>query len=746
LATGATIGAGGYTVLGQEQGAPGGGFNAARSFQGQLDELRIWNVVRSAADIAATRAARLDGAEENLALYWPMDEGSSTVVADDTDGGTYATLLSGVTWSGNTAPVSVCGLTDSEGNYVLPEIRYGTSTTFRVSPSFPNRQFEPAFKTITLNTDNPVQNEVAFSDISSYTIQGFVRFSGNDVEGDAYNCPVGEVEILVDGVLRGTTGPDGKYSIPVDLGTHEITARLGNHVFSPASRSQFIGADTANLDFADLTRRTLSGIAAGGCNLPIGTVDYEIRSESSCFVIEDDTDGSWSQLLPAQKYTVRVIDVTLPTGSPLDRADILEFFENVGPQTVDLRNADATADFIYHAPLVIEIEGFTDPACATLTLPGNPVPLPAVPVVEQSESVPLIIRVFEDYGSAGLCPVDSGLVTVFDEIIDEGDTPVPLELRNGEARYTTIGNTPNIFAGRRDQQGNDRSYQKPISFVAEVEGQAPVTFTRWVVVTGQRPRVATFTSVSEEIPLLILRDPPGDASSAFLETGTTICNEIHNLGLENLTTGINLRVKTGLKFDKGTPFFTTTTEARVETENTFRFGFEATQDDGISICATTLERISTSPSDQFVDNRGDVYMGVALNLIFAKTDVVEVNQSGSTCAIQKSESVTMGGEGFETTYIYSEEHIRAVLIPQNEELAALTGDTYYQSAADNWRAHIALNDSLKAAATFSKNRSFSAGADYEFSASSDTTGSFAYSTKLFTNDEVAIGFNFDESG
>ena len=36
-----------------------------------------------------------------------------------------------------------------------------------------------------------------------------------------------------------------------------------------------------------------------------------------------------------------------------------------------------------------------------------------------------------------------------------------------------------------------------LTFVAEVEGQAPVTLTRWVVVTGQRPRVATFTSISE---------------------------------------------------------------------------------------------------------------------------------------------------------------------------------------------------------------------------------------------------------
>jgi hypothetical protein len=746
LATGTTISAEGFTVLGQEQASFGGGFTTPKAFRGQLDEVRLWSVARSQAAIAADRTKRLAGSEENLALYWPMDEGMNLVVADQTANATYGQLMAGVGWSDDSAPLVVCGVTDAEGNYVLDDIRYGAGTTFRVTPMFSSRQFEPAFKTITLNGNSPVQNEVAFTDISSYSVSGFVQFKGTDIESQAYTCPVNEIEIYVDGVLRGTTGPDGKYSFPVDIGPHEIEARYAGHSFSPAKRTIFADRDLANLNFEDLAKFTLSGIAAGGCDLSIGDVTYEVRTENSCFVIEDDADGPYSQLLPAQKYSVRVVDIDLPIGSPLDRADILKFFENVGPKTVDLTRGNATLDFIYRAPLVIVVEGFAAPGCTGLLVPGSMTPLPAVPIIEQGESVPLVIQVFEDYGAAGLCPVDSGLVTVFDEIIDEGDTPVPLDIMSGEATYTTIANTPNVFAGRRDANGNDRSYQKPISFVAEVEGQDPITLTKWVVVTGQRPRIATFTSVSEEIPLMILRDPPGDASNTFLEEGTTICNTISDMFLEKFETGVQAKIKGGLRFSKGTPFWSTDTELAQETENNFIIGFEATQDDGVQICATTTERISTSDSDQFVDNRGDVFMGVALNLIFAKSDVVEVTTAGGNCTIQKSEAITMGGDGFETTYLYTAEHLRSVLIPQNLELAELTGDVQFATAAENWQNHLDLNDSLKAAATFVKNRSFSAGADFEYTAVSDTTESFAWTTKVYTTNELALGFIFDESG
>ncbi len=55
--------------------------------QGHIDELRIWNVARSQADIQADLAQQLTGAEPGLVGYWRFDEGSGSVFADSTTNG-----------------------------------------------------------------------------------------------------------------------------------------------------------------------------------------------------------------------------------------------------------------------------------------------------------------------------------------------------------------------------------------------------------------------------------------------------------------------------------------------------------------------------------------------------------------------------------------------------------------------------------------------------------------------------------
>src|SRR5690606_33351875 len=141
-------------------------------------------------------------------------------------------------------------------------------------------------------------------------------------------------------------------------------------------------------------------------------------------------------------------------------------------------------------------------------------------------------------------------------------------------------------------------------------------------------------------------------------------------------------------------------------------GLEATQSGGMEICATTTERFSTSSDPDFVGSDGDVYLGTALNFVFAKSDVVEVEG----CNIVLSETLRMGADGFETTYLYTQAHIRDAIIPQLEDLAALNEEMrdYFLVSRDNWKDHLALNDRLKQDAKLVRNRSFSAGANYDY--------------------------------
>jgi hypothetical protein len=55
-------------------------------FAGYFDELRIWNVEHSAADITATMNKTLTGSEAGLVGYWKFNESSGTSAADSASG------------------------------------------------------------------------------------------------------------------------------------------------------------------------------------------------------------------------------------------------------------------------------------------------------------------------------------------------------------------------------------------------------------------------------------------------------------------------------------------------------------------------------------------------------------------------------------------------------------------------------------------------------------------------------------
>ncbi len=56
--------------------------NPGRSFLGTVHDVRIWNVARSAEEIAANKDIELTGSEEGLAGYWQLNEGTGQTVAD----------------------------------------------------------------------------------------------------------------------------------------------------------------------------------------------------------------------------------------------------------------------------------------------------------------------------------------------------------------------------------------------------------------------------------------------------------------------------------------------------------------------------------------------------------------------------------------------------------------------------------------------------------------------------------------
>ncbi|MBK8699307.1 MAG: hypothetical protein IPN29_07070 [Saprospiraceae bacterium] len=77
-------------------------------FPGRIDEVRIWNVVKSEAQIREMMHRRLTGSEMGLSGYWRFDEGSGVMTADATVNANAGTLIGVSTtppaWITSTAP------------------------------------------------------------------------------------------------------------------------------------------------------------------------------------------------------------------------------------------------------------------------------------------------------------------------------------------------------------------------------------------------------------------------------------------------------------------------------------------------------------------------------------------------------------------------------------------------------------------------------------------------------------------
>ncbi|MBN2450843.1 MAG: hypothetical protein JXR77_10670, partial [Lentisphaeria bacterium] len=80
-------------------------------FSGALSEVRLWQTVRTAAEIRDTRFLRLEGGEDGLAGYWPLNDGAGMTARDAAAGTFPGTLGAGAAaaapaWSALCAPLA----------------------------------------------------------------------------------------------------------------------------------------------------------------------------------------------------------------------------------------------------------------------------------------------------------------------------------------------------------------------------------------------------------------------------------------------------------------------------------------------------------------------------------------------------------------------------------------------------------------------------------------------------------------
>lgn len=615
------------------------------------------------------------------------------------------------------------GITNGEGEYSVSDIYYGgDEADFTVTPSKDDgiiHEFTPEYKTVKLRSSLNAKQNVDFIDETTFIVSGniYQDFSGT-------LCGMDTVIVnLIGTATSDTTDSDGFYSLPVPgAGTYTIQPVFKNHTFSPPMfQDIIIDSHMENMDFENTETQTLSGFIGGSCSAYLGQSQLTFTSEDLCIVYHTDQNdfdgnGNFNVSMPARPYRVQVTD--FPNPNPYTELEVEAFFQNTIP--IDLTEKDTMQDFIYRPKPTIEVTGFPADVCNRT-------------VLEQLVGFDLTINVWEGPTS---CPVDTGYLLISDEISDSNNFVLNIPISNGEATYSVLPGFPNLTA----------PYLKNLTIVARDTFDQSVTYTKDALVTGVRPRNSTFTTVTPEIPMLIVHDPPGDNSYAYVERGQTTAVKTGFMHKEGGSVNVWKKVKLGAEFLTGIGFAVRTkTYGKIGTS--YEAGISHTTNNETVTTLTTTERFSTAGNQSVIGAKGDVFIGGAMNLIYANTDVIEFDPN--TCTVTTDVDLMFAPSGFATTYIYTDQHIRNTIIKDLIDLANNSQEpdkSFYLDQVSVWEQALLRNEELKEDATFVENISISSLAEHSGSVTSSTTNSHSWQYNIEINAEAAAEANAEAGG
>lgn len=590
--------------------------------------------------------------------------------------------------------------------------------------------FRPSERLVIINTSNTAASGVDFVDESTVPISGVVRF-------EETFCYQDSVEILVDGESYTPaifTDSLGRFVADFEPGaTVELTPKYGSedkeHIFSPGFyKATRVIRPISSILFANQTKRLVEGQLSGGDGrLPISNVDETVRmkisAQNQCYeeVLElDNVAGDFSfKDLPAVKF-----DVALTFHS---NNIIYDYMQEAGGQMTDMRDVEKdTLDFRYYSAPKVYLEEFPTGYCPN----GDSLDYPFI-----DESTPnngfkkykKTIRLFEDYAGGRDWLEDFDLV-ITNNLNDE--SPDSVKVRDTSA-YEYI-----FQAGQANIGGDFTKFLQVEGISSRNENDIVV---ERAIVMGERERESSIVTKAPVMPLLILRDPPGDGSNAVWEEGQTHCTTWSNFNAFSAGGSVEEKLKLGSKQTFGVG-----KETEIKTTNTF--GVKGTvsyasntQREG-NVCLTATKTITTSDNDNVPGDDGDVFYGAAVNFEFRTNDVLYLDLDN--CEIKSdSTTISLSLDGFATEYIYSAWQIKNTIIPN----LLLVGDSI---SAFSWERILKYNDDLKLESVLDKNITFDGLTTYSETTESQRDRSKSFEASLEANDEFTYeyGFEVDESG
>lgn len=350
------------------------------AFIGYLREFRLWSKELTNREIGQTYDRVLSGREQDIAIYWPMDEGTQGYVFDFSNKSgvsnqRHATVGANVLVVNNpellpdSTQVQIYGLTDTKGQFTVRGIPFnGTGLTYTVTPQLDKHVFSPASRNGFISSKSLILNNYDFTDRSSFEYSGVVTYLDTDIPVDSVTFSIDGIPVMRDG-KSVVSDRKGKFTIDVPIGEHYIEAQASGHTVTRFPESgTYCFTEGGVLNLADSTLVNVAGRINGGVSdataqlgfglstnrigpatvtlkletqannrfnmsgvkgqhKVIESMDNRISSNNyypdqatTDIVIETDPKtGEFSAMLPPLRYVIK--SITFGPGSPYNEAD-----------------------------------------------------------------------------------------------------------------------------------------------------------------------------------------------------------------------------------------------------------------------------------------------------------------------------------------------------------------------------------------------------------------------------------------
>lgn len=605
---------------------------------------------------------------------------------------------------------------DQKGNFRFENVYYGKLANVSVSASYLDHQFsedtlfgimDDVVKDLTIGT---------FIDETANLITGTVSRLGSDCRLDS--IPISLVKHYSNGndvIETEYTTPEGNYVFNVnpfenDLLNFELV--LADTVFRGGDTirhswdtnhviidKNLVSPRTPEQNFVDELAIPYQFIVRNTCaRYPNTRFTVEVISEDGCFsktIVSDSRGKLPLQNLPPLKY---IANVTAATPLSVNIIPVLDYLA-VRPARIDLSSYNKNGkgdsvllgaigerkDFVYHNKPSFELEmksGIERVSCNdnTFVVQGSPNP----------RTVKVNLKVLETHLGT-TCHVDEGFL-----LIRNAGAINP----NQRLDYdSVIGGFP-VYEFTPGLPATISPFYKPL--IVEYHTQLGYVSEQIypLIIKGQAPQPGSDVIVAQEegkdfqIPLFVLRDPPGDNSYSYLEKGVETTSQ-YSLS-KSVGGSVGLFMERKLLIAGIGPQLDKSIEAGGEESNTNTFSISATTNQRFE--TSSASDLQTSDANEYlVGDNADVIVGTGVALKYGIIEIIDYDSD--SCSVSKISQIGISPDNLKTTWVYTVSQIEALIREyQNALQLAKQGrltfavneggkDTsYYRTLIANWQS------------------------------------------------------------